>query len=372
MKINRTDNNELFSAIIHEIKNSLNPVINLSALMLRNAGGRLTEDEKTWLEAIARNGNRIYRLVEEFSSLKKLPAGFDLKSASRVSITEIAETAYSASRGLVAPGAGGLIFDGPGCEAVTDKTMLRKIFENVFHYFLISDGGRDIFVSSLSTGSLYNSVISRRSGAVPGDDSSSGGKDTLPETGFSATRVIWLQFAVMYIHAINGTASFSFDSEGDAVFSFSIPSQHAGHAVPDIAADVEITAPRSVPTGFVILIIDDDIDNITPVNAIIENEFNGAAKVYHAESGSRGLDLLETLKPDIILLDLTLPDISGLSLVRNIKHLFVRKNIPVIAFTALDIANDREKLFKSGFDDVIKKPFSIETFIQTINKWISE
>ena len=94
------------------------------------------------------------------------------------------------------------------------------------------------------------------------------------------------------------------------------------------------------------------------------------AKLYHAESGVAGLDMLEQIRPDIILLDLTLPDISGFSLVRNIKNLFVKADIPVIAFTALDIASDREKLAKAGFDDVIKKPFNIDAFIRIIRKWI--
>jgi len=117
------------------------------------------------------------------------------------------------------------------------------------------------------------------------------------------------------------------------------------------------------------LVIDDDIDNIIPVNAIIDHEFKGMGIVHHAESGGRALDILESVKPDIILLDLTLPDISGLSLVKNIKHLFVEKKIPVIAFTGMDMGNT-DKIIRAGFDDIIKKPFNIDTFIHKIRKWI--
>lgn len=370
MKLNRTENSELFSAIIHEIKNSLNPVINLSALLQRNSGGRLTDDENGWLTAINRNGNRILSLVEEFSFLKKIPAPPGSLTSESISVTKTAEEAYTSSRALTVPGSGRLIVDGADSIINTDKEMFRRMLENVFHYFLIADGGRDIYLSSTVAGSILNAVVSRKSGTAAALEGAPQGKDTLPESGFSATRVIWLQFAVIYINSLRGIASFNYDSDGDAVFSFSIPFSAADLSAPEKQRQNDTPVRHGAVHEFVILIIDDDIDNITPVTAIVENEFNGMATVHHAESGSRGLDILETLKPDIILLDLTLPDISGLSLVRNIKHLFLRKNIPVIAFTALDIANDMEKLRKAGFDDVIKKPFSIETFINTINRWV--
>jgi CheY-like chemotaxis protein len=119
----------------------------------------------------------------------------------------------------------------------------------------------------------------------------------------------------------------------------------------------------------VMLVIDDDPDNLIAVKAILEHDFNNAFKVIHAESGKEGIDVLEHVKPRLILLDITLPDISGFILVKSIKNFFAGDKVPVIAFTALDINEYRSKLISTGFDDIIPKPFEIEGFVEKIKKW---
>ncbi len=122
----------------------------------------------------------------------------------------------------------------------------------------------------------------------------------------------------------------------------------------------------------VMLVIDDDPDNLIAVRAILEHDFNNVFKVIHAESGKDGIDILSRVKPGIILLDITLPDINGLVLIKSIKNFFAGRKVPVIAFTALDLNEYRSKIMASGFDDIITKPFEIEGFVEKIKKWSGE
>ena len=363
---------ELFSAAAHEIKNSLNPVINLSSVLLRSTG-RFTSDEKTYLEVIERNGKKILNIVEEFSFLNRLSGRGKKRSISPVSVREMIDNAVMYTMTLNIDNGCRLVCDIKDSSSIisTEEDVFRKIIESIcLFFFSLSVENQSIFFESSLRNSKFNLTASCRKNIISYDDMDLFDKEIAAEKGFSRSSLMWLQFALLYIFHLKGEARFSSDEDGNAVFSFFIPAEKSETAEP-VNESLEIDdIHSSCVNKFVMLVIDDDIDNIIPVNAIIENEFKGMGKVYHAESGAAGLDLLEKIQPDIILLDLTLPDISGLSLVRNIKHLFVKKSVPVIAFTGLDIAGDREKMMKAGFDDVIRKPFNIDTFAQKIRKWL--
>ena len=370
MKKSHFKNSELFSDIAHEIKNSLNPVINLSSLLLRNTKERLTPDESSYLEVIERNGRKILSIVEDFSFLNRLyeknrkhtESSADLKDIIDNTLTGIMEFAGNIEFNLTYDIAEN------SSTIVTEKEVLKGILENICLFFLSTGSDKpSLYFKSFISDTGFNLITSSAKTAIEIKDRKIFDKDTAAEKGFSRSSLMRLQFAAMYTHYLDGEVYFSDDENGSS-FSFSIPlSESLAGAVTNKSAAEPLNASGR---EFILLVIDDDIDNIIPVNAIIEHEFKGRGKVYHAESGSTGLDMLEKIRPDIILLDLTLPDISGLSLVRNIKHLFVQKNVPVIAFSGLDIALDREKMLKAGFDDVIKKPFNIDTFARKIRKWV--
>lgn len=123
---------------------------------------------------------------------------------------------------------------------------------------------------------------------------------------------------------------------------------------------------------YVLLVIDDEPDNLISIRAIMEYDFNNMFNIIHACSGKEGIDVLSTVRPSIILLDINLPDISGLVLIKSIKNYFAGRKVPVIAFTALDMHEYSSRLFSAGFDDIIPKPFEIESFVEKIKKWSGE
>jgi len=369
---------ELFSAVKHEIKNSLNPVINLSSVLLRNTSERLTADENSYLEAIERNGKMVLNLVDEFSFVSKLsdlllhPAKEKKYVNTLVNVREMIDNAFISMMALSNCSDCRLIcdVDEESSAFITDKKVFCSILANVCLFFISQNcNNPSVFFKTAVSNSKFSLIVSRKKTDFIISDNTVFDKDKIIESGYSAGSIMRLSFVSLYVNYLKGDVHFSHDSEGDVVFYFSIPVGMTDSGILDVETDVKEESRNKTCREFVMLVIDDDIDNIIPVNAIIAQEFYGKGKVYHAESGGKGLDMLGEIKPDIILLDLTLPDISGLSLVKNIKNLFVGKNIPVIAFTGMDIG-DKEKIKRAGFDDVIKKPFNIDHFIQKIRKWI--
>jgi CheY-like chemotaxis protein len=74
--------------------------------------------------------------------------------------------------------------------------------------------------------------------------------------------------------------------------------------------------------------------------------------------------------PDLILLDMALPKIDGLTVVRLLKDNRELSHIPVIAMTAQVMKGDREKILDAGCDDYIAKPIDPESFLKTIGEWL--
>lgn len=104
-----------------------------------------------------------------------------------------------------------------------------------------------------------------------------------------------------------------------------------------------------------ILLIDDE-PNIAEVIAVCLESFKGW-KVQVANSGKTGLSIVETLKPDAILLDVMMPTMDGITVYQNLQKNSATQNIPVIFLTAKVQVSDRERFAQLGVIGTIAKPF---------------
>jgi len=89
------------------------------------------------------------------------------------------------------------------------------------------------------------------------------------------------------------------------------------------------------------------------------------------KDGNEALALARRHRPDLILMDIQLPEISGLEVTKMIKEDKELKLIPVIAVTAFAMKGDKEKMRDGGCEDYIAKPISIASFLQTVERFLS-
>ena len=92
--------------------------------------------------------------------------------------------------------------------------------------------------------------------------------------------------------------------------------------------------------------------------------------VLEAKDGMEGWRMARERRPDLILMDIRLPDASGLEVTKWLKNDETLKSIPVIAVTAFAMAGDREKILEIGCDAYISKPISISKFLQTLKRYV--
>ena len=112
-----------------------------------------------------------------------------------------------------------------------------------------------------------------------------------------------------------------------------------------------------------LLYIEDMPDNRDLVTQI----FEGVHEVHTAANGEDGLVLARTLVPDLILMDISLPVMDGLTCTRLIREDPTLRHVPVLALTAHCMVGDREKALEAGCDDFLSKPFRFIQLRQMVN-----
>ncbi|WP_339660609.1 response regulator [uncultured Polaribacter sp.] len=115
-----------------------------------------------------------------------------------------------------------------------------------------------------------------------------------------------------------------------------------------------------------ILVVDDNIMNRMVANIILQ-EFN--VLVFEAADGQEAVSFLQNNPCDLILMDLQMPVLDGYKASEIIRK-ELNLDIPIIALTASDIEEDKEKCFEVGMNDYLYKPFDKKQFLQIICNWI--
>ncbi len=93
-------------------------------------------------------------------------------------------------------------------------------------------------------------------------------------------------------------------------------------------------------------------------------------RIVQTKDGMEVLRLAREHKPDLILMDIQLPEVSGLEVTRWIKEDAELRAIPVIAVTAFAMKGDEEKMRKGGCEAYIAKPISVASFLETVERFI--
>lgn len=117
----------------------------------------------------------------------------------------------------------------------------------------------------------------------------------------------------------------------------------------------------------IILHIEDNIDNRVLVRRLLESN---SFKVIEAVNAYEAISCLLRYRPDLILMDINIPDVDGYTLTSKLKTVPGVRNIPIIAITANAMRGDREKTLHAGCDGYIEKPIDIDNFLTQVNLFL--
>jgi two-component system, cell cycle response regulator DivK len=116
-----------------------------------------------------------------------------------------------------------------------------------------------------------------------------------------------------------------------------------------------------------ILIVEDNEDNRELAVKVLRNK---GFETVTAVDGEEAIEKAVSEKPDLILLDISLPKLDGYEVAKRLKTMEEFKEIPIVAFTAHAMKGDREKVIASGFEGYISKPINIREFPDQVKLYI--
>ncbi len=117
-----------------------------------------------------------------------------------------------------------------------------------------------------------------------------------------------------------------------------------------------------------VLVVEDNELNMKLFHDLLEAH---GYNILQTKDGMEALRLAREHKPDLILMDIQLPEVSGLEVTKWIKEDDDLKSIPVIAITAFAMKGDEEKVRAGGCEAYIAKPISVTNFLETVQRFLS-
>jgi two-component system cell cycle response regulator DivK len=119
----------------------------------------------------------------------------------------------------------------------------------------------------------------------------------------------------------------------------------------------------------VILIVEDNEKNMKLVRDVLQ--FKGY-QTLEAATATEGLRLAREARPDLVLMDIQLPDIDGIAALTRLRADPQTQKMPVVAVSASVMPDDRQRIIASGFDAYITKPINVKSFIETVERFIGK
>ena len=117
-----------------------------------------------------------------------------------------------------------------------------------------------------------------------------------------------------------------------------------------------------------ILYVEDNPDNRTLVRRILLSE---DYSLIEATNAYDAIEILKGTRPDLILMDINMPDMDGYTLTTKIKSMSGFERVPILALTANVMRGDKEKTLEAGCDGYIQKPLDIDQLVREVERFIS-
>ena len=121
--------------------------------------------------------------------------------------------------------------------------------------------------------------------------------------------------------------------------------------------------------GQTILYIEDNPNNMQLVGKIVRSR---GYELIEAVNGESGLETAENQRPNLILLDINLPDVDGYEVARRLRETEFGASVPIIAVTANALVGDNEKALAAGCDDYLAKPINIRQLLGCIGHHLAQ
>ena len=368
---------EYLSRMSHELRTPLNAILGFGQILDRQ---NLTGIEKESIHYILRGGRYLLSLINEVLDIARVEAGNMDFSLEPVAVSDVVAQACDLVRPLALPqdirlDANLTTMDGIHVQA--DRQRLHQALINLLANAIKYNryGGQvDVSCRTEPDGRIRIAVRDTGRGISPED---------LPRLFTPFERLgpanpdiegtgLGLALSQRLIAAMGGALSVESSLGEGSVFTIELPAPHTADKMDaDIKAGREDPITTRLSQGcYTILSIEDNLSNLRLMEVILAGHPD--IHLVAAMQGSMGLDLAREHTPDLILLDLHLPDMAGKEVLARLQQSEITARIPVIVISADATPAQIERLLAAGARAYLTKPLDVEEFLRTTEAALSE
>jgi CheY-like chemotaxis protein len=353
----------------HEIRTPMNGILGFASLLQRpNLTG---EKQKEYIKLIEKSGVRMLNIINDIVDISKIESGQMPLYSDEVNINELMENLFAFfkpetdAKNIKFSFSNGL--ENNNSNIITDKEKLYAILTNLIKNAIkFTSSGNIHFGYKISNSKLLFFVSDTGKGISPEQkefifDRFRQGSESHSKDYQGAG--LGLSITKAYVEMMDGSIWVDSTIDKGSDFNFTIPliksqnNNDSDSSLAQIYSDLK-------KTGLKVLIAEDNEESIMFLNLILDNLVK---EIKIAVSGKEALEMYRKYKPDMILMDIQMPEISGYDVTKQIRE--TDKDVIIIAQTAYAFAEDREKALQAGCNDFIAKPYSDTEIIDLIRKY---
>ena len=365
---------EFLSSMSHELRTPMNAILGFAQLLEMDED--VSAEHLEYISEIKQAGSHLLDLINEVLDLSKIEAGRVNLNAETVRYSELIEECLT----LLTP--------------LAERKNVTIIRKEKTDYYIFGDRLRlkQIIINLLSNAIKYNnpegsvwvrtdsdgnrirvSVIDNGPGISP--EKVDRMFEPFDRLGAEMKEVegtgIGLTISKKLIEMMSGRIGFSTEAGKGTTFWIEIPKGEAPETEQEKTGELtELFRKQEQAVRNTVLYIEDNPSNLRLVEEIISKQ--PGIKLIPAQTASVGLELAEVHRPDLLILDLNLPELDGFGVLEKMKTTEWGKNIPAVAISANAMPHDIKKGKQAGFSEYLTKPLDVVRFIEILEKLLPE
>ena len=357
----------------HEIRTPLNAIEGFSRVIAETDS---SEERMKYMEIVESNNNRLMALIDDILDFSRVEAGEISIKKSMTDLNDLCRDLKNIFK-FRCPDSVQLEWKEPNMKVTlnTDQNRITQVFSNLisnalkhtsrgsitYGYRLINDGTEvEFFVTDTGSGiaqkdleNIFDAYFSR---------------DAEVQSGYG----LGLSLCKTIVEKLGGNINVQSQLGEGSTFRFVLPfegtigGQAKNTRITTNSRTIRATTKTNMQDAPLIIVAEDEDSNYELVKIVLSKRY----RLVRAHNGIEAVTFCEDERPDLILMDIRMPEMNGLDATRIIKE--VNHDIPVIALSAYAFDENIREAKAAGCDEFMAKPFRVEDLLDTVEKYIKK